>query len=43
MKNICTQIKIYSMDRITKSDLEVLRRQIVSDINHLLNKKIKDF
>lgn len=29
------------MDRITKSDLETLRRQIVSDISHLLNKNLK--
>lgn len=29
------------MDRITKSDLETLRRQIVSDISHLLNKKLE--
>ncbi|WP_313385897.1 helix-turn-helix domain-containing protein [Chishuiella sp.] len=30
------------MDRITKSDLENLRRQIVSDISHLLNKKLEN-
>jgi len=29
------------MDGITKSDLETLRRQIVSDISHLLNKKLE--
>lgn len=29
------------MDRITKSDLETLRRQIVSDISLLLNKKLE--